>query len=314
MEKQLKIKNLKDTLFLVLVYPICLAILWGECFRSFHSNWVSCGIGFLLTFISAYFLQKERDFKIDWWKKLIIILIMAAYSSVFLFSDGLRVFLVSPFFWGLLFLIFNFFVFKELRKVQNNIFFVLITVLYTNSYFKPYYNFKNETEPLEKSVIIDETVDSTVKKQDIPDREIDISSFNFLNTDSKTVSIVTEQPYIFIETWNQDCYPCKVAIKELTPMLDSMRNRIDSYFIYEDKKYDHQTFVKSTKKIKEFSNFNVLADSKFEFFNSMKMNSYPTFLIIDTEQQEIKYMAVGYSRMQKRYLIEKLKEIQNEAH
>jgi len=109
-----------------------------------------------------------------------------------------------------------------------------------------------------------------------------------------TRNIRSEKPYIFIETWNEKCPPCKLAIKELTPMLDTMKNRVDSYFIYENHKFDKSIFVSSAKKEKGLSNQNVLADHNQEFYKSMKMIAYPTFLIIDNREGKIIYMTVGY--------------------
>lgn len=282
------------TYLILFIYANCFAYLWGECFRGYDSNQITCGIGLVLTFVSAHFIQKQFDFKLDIWQKLFLILLMLGYSSIFLRADGLRLFLFSPHFLGILFLIFNFFVFRDLRKFHNNIFFVLLTITYTNSYFSGYHSYY--WGPLnERSIIIDGSEDKTSeKKQEAPDDSIDISSFSFLDLKLDTRNIRSEKPYIFIETWNEKCPPCKLAIKELTPMLDTMKNRVDSYFIYENHKFDKSIFVSSAKKEKGLSNQNVLADHNQEFYKSMKMIAYPTFLIIDNREGKIIYMTVGY--------------------
>ncbi|MGB3454316.1 MAG: hypothetical protein WBA59_10870 [Moheibacter sp.] len=303
-------KSKLKTYFILFIYALCLAYLWGECFRTYESNQITCGIGLVLTFVSAYFIQKQFDFKLDLWQKLFFILLMFGYSSIFLKADGVRLFLFSPQFLAILFLIFNFFVFKDLRKFYNNIFFVLLTITYTNSYFSGYHSYY--WEPLnERSIIIDSSENKTIeKKQTVPDEVIDISSFSFLDLKSDTVNIQSDKPYIFIQTWNEKCPPCKLAIKELTPMLDTIKNQVDSYFIYENLKFDKNVFVKSAKKKDGLSNQKVLADFSQEFYNSMKMHSYPVFFIIDNKEGKIIYMTVGYGgKASKKKWIEKLKEI-----
>lgn len=302
-------KSKFKTYLILFIYALCFAYLWGLCFRSHDSNQVTCGIGLTLTFVSAYFIQKQFDFKLDVWQKLFFILLMVAYSSTFLAEDGFRVFVFSPFLLAILFLIFNFFVFKDLRKFHNNIFFVLLTLTFTNSYFSGYHSYHWGTVS-ERSIIIDDPENKTIeKKQEAPDKSINISSFSFLDLKLNTVNIQSDKPYIFIGTWNESCPPCKLAIKELTPMLDTIQN-VDSYFMYQNHKFDKDVFVSSTKKVKGLSNQNVLADFNQTFYKSMKMIAYPTFLIIDNQKNEIIYMSVGYGgKAGRKKWTEKLSEI-----
>src|SRR5690606_5508102 len=216
----------------------------------------------------------------------------------------------SPYFLVLLFLIFNFFVFKDLRKFYNNIFFVLLTITYMkNNYFTDYRSQTWGTVD-ERSIIIDGSENKTAdKKMEVPDESIDISTFSFLNLKSDTVNIQSDKPYTFIQTWNEKCPPCKLAIKELTPMLDTIQN-IESYFIYENLKFDKNVFVNSAQKEDGLSNQMVLADYNLSFFNSMKMNSYPVFFIIDNQEDKIIYMTVGYGgKVSREKWIEKLEKL-----
>ncbi len=303
--------NSKLKIYLILfIYALCFIYLWGECFRGHDSNQITCGIGLVLTFVSAYFIQKQYDFKLDVWQKLFLVILMIGHSCYFFWNDGLRIFLFSPFFLAILFLIFNFFVFKDLRKFYNNIFFVLLTITFTKSYFSGYHSYYWGAVN-ERSIIIDGSGNNLQeKRQEVPNESVDISSFSFLDIKSDTVNIHSNKSFIFIETWNEDCYPCKIAIKELIPVLDSMNHKIESYFIYENKKFDKNVFIQSTMNIQELSSQNVLADYNQAFFTSMKMTAYPTFFVIDNEKGKIIYMSIGYGGKSSREMwIKKLKEI-----
>ena len=264
------------------------------CFVSYpESNKITCGIALVLTFISSYFIQKENHFKLKFVEKLILLLFPSSYYIFFAIND--INYLISPLLIGLIFLVFNLFVFKDLRIFRNNIFFVLITISYTTVFFTRW-QYVNSGESERRSIIINEFNNQTQKeekKQEAPDTSINISSFSFLNLKLDTVQIKTDKPFVFIETWNETCYPCKKAIRDLTPILDTMQN-IESYFIYESNKFDKNVFISSTQKEKELSNQNILADYKQEFFQSMRMNAYPVFLIIDIREEKIIFMKTGY--------------------
>lgn len=95
----IKFMKSKLKIYLILfIYAICFIYLWGECFRGLDSNQITCGIGLVFTFISAYFIQKQYDFKIDVWQKLFLVILMIGHSCYFFRNDGLRLFLFSPFF------------------------------------------------------------------------------------------------------------------------------------------------------------------------------------------------------------------------
>lgn len=297
---------------ILLIYSLSLILLWGLCFLSYpEANQITCGIGLVLTFLSTYFIQKEFGFNLKIWEKLILLVFPIAYTIVFLTQDSKSTFLFSPLLIGLIFLVFNLFVFKDLRIFRNNVFFVLITLSYTTVFFTRW-QYVNSGESEKRSLIINESNYQTQKekKQEVPEASINISSFSFLDLKSDTVNILSDKPYIFIQTWNEKCQPCKLAIKELTPMLDTMKNQVDSYFIYENLKFDKNLFVNSSKKEDDLLNQNVLADYNLTFFNSMKMNSYPVFFIIDNKKGKIIYMTVGYGgKASREKWIEKLREI-----
>lgn len=303
-------KTKLKTYLILFIYALCLVYLWGECFRGYDTNQITCGIGLVLTFVSTFFIQKQFDFKLDIWQKLFFITLMIGDILISTRGDDFRTFLFSPYFLVLLFLIFNFFVFKDLRKFYNNIFFVLLTITYMkNNYFTGYRSQTWGTVD-ERSIIIDGSENKTAdKKMEVPDESIDISTFSFLNLKSDTVNIQSDKPYTFIQTWNEKCPPCKLAIKELTPMLDTIQN-IESYFIYENLKFDKNVFVNSAQKEDGLSNQMVLADYNLSFFNSMKMNSYPVFFIIDNQEDKIIYMTVGYGgKVSREKWIEKLEKL-----
>lgn len=288
------------------IYSFCLVILWGICFISYpEANQVTCGIGLVLTFISSYFIQRESDFKLKLVEKLILLIFPTFYYLFFIFND--INYLISPLLIGLILLIFNLFIFKDLKNFRNNIFFVLITISYTTFLFNRW-QYVNSGESDSRSIIIDGSENKTQeKKQEIPHTTIDISSFSFLDLKLDTVKIETDKPYIFIGTWNEDCAPCKKAIKELTPMLDSLEN-VETYFLYINHKFDKNVFISSTQKVEKLSDQNVLADYSLEFYESTKMIAYPTFLIIDNENSKIDYMVVGYGNGIKKQMVGKLRE------
>lgn len=306
-------QEVKKNIFF-LIYPLSLILLWDTCFVNINANQITCAIGLILTFVSSFLLQKERGFNNLKWQKLFVILIMLGTTSVFIWKDGFLIYLYSPLFIGVLFLIFNFFVFRNLRKLQNNIFFVLITLIFVNDYFLPWHSFRNKTDTKEISLIIDESENQSEdiqlrKKQDKPSEAIDFSSFSFMNLNKDTVNINSTKPYTFIETWNETCFPCKRAINELTPLLDSLSGQVDSYFIYINNKFETEKFISSTKKVKALNHQNVIADYNQEFFNSLLMTAYPVFIVIDNDKEKIIYMEVGYNKPIKERMVKILKDI-----
>ncbi|MFA7688365.1 MAG: hypothetical protein WCY25_10920 [Moheibacter sp.] len=301
-------KNKLKILLILLIYALCFIILWGECFLSYNANYISSGIALAVTFLSCYFIQKEFGFNLSIWQKLFFLSLLLGYSLLFIDGD-LRLFIFSPLMLGLIFIVMNLFVFKDLSKFRNWILFVLLMTFYLNgNYFK---GWKNERWGIvdEKSIIIDDSNKQTQeKRQESPDVIIDISSFSFLDLKSDTVNIKTDKHYIFIGTWNEDCAPCKKAIRELTPMLNTVKN-VESYFVYETHKFDKNVFISAAGDGEYLKNQKVIADYNQEFFKSTKMVAYPTFLIIDNKEGKIIYMAVGYGKAGKSRLIKKLTEI-----
>src|SRR5690606_9469331 len=189
-----KMKTKLKTYLILFIYALCLVYLWGECFRGYDTNQITCGIGLVLTFVSTFFIQKQFDFKLDIWQKLFFITLMIGDILISTRGDDFRTFLFSPYFLVLLFLIFNFFVFKDLRKFYNNIFFVLLTITYMkNNYFTDYRSQTWGTVD-ERSIIIDGSENKTAdKKMEVPDESIDISTFSFLNLKSDTVNIQSDK-------------------------------------------------------------------------------------------------------------------------
>lgn len=299
-----------NKIFLNLLYSFSFVLLWGICFISYpEANQVTCGIGLVLTFVSSYLIQKENDFKLNLREKLILLLFPTSYYSFFTIND--INYLISPLLIALIFLVFNLFVFKDLRVFRNNIFFVLITISYTIIFFGKW-QYTNSGEAENRSIIIDDSTNYTQeKRQESPNKLINISSFSFLDLYSDTVNIKTDKPYIFIGTWNEYCQPCKKAIRELTPMLDALKN-VESYFVYETHKFDKNVFISAAKDIEGLKSQKVIADYNQEFYTSTKMVGYPNFLIMDSEDGKIIYMVVGYNKGIKKEMVRKLNESNNQ--
>ena len=294
----------------LLIYSFCFLILWNVAFQSFpESNAVTCGIGLTLTLLSSFFIQKEYGFKMSLAEKAVLLTFPFLYLILLLTKD--KAFLINPFFIAFILLIFNLFIFKDLRSFKNNIFFVLLIFYYSLIFYDRWNDTNRKSDP-EKSVIIDESENSTLeKRQEIPEKSIDFSSFSFMNLESDTVNIQPDKGYTFIITWNESCGPCKKAIKEFAPTLDTMNNYLDSYFIYENNKFNKDVFISSTKKLKGLNAKNTFADYDLSFYKSLKMGLYPVFIIIDNSIDEIEFMYLGY----KRDLIqEKLQGISNKAY
>lgn len=291
--------------FTVFIYSASLVLLWGICFRAFEATQLTCGIGLILTFVSSYFLQRQYDLSIL--NKLAVLILPLAYSLVFFIKDDYPFFL-TPFFVGLIFLVFNLFVFNDLRKLTHNIFFVLLTMA-TVQYLFPAYKTKVWNLNDQESVLINKEIKNQPNKAPVLSENFEIENFSFLNSDGKKAKIVSEKPFLFIQTVEDNCAPCKKAVIELSPILDTMNTKVESFYLYHANNFKNEKFQKFLDSNKNLDGKNVLADEKSEFFDNLNISADPTFLIIDNQSAEILFMAVGFGKKEKEAVLEKLNKI-----
>lgn len=305
-------QNLK-TYLLLFFYALCFAQIWSVCYlEPYFSNDYTCAFGMLFSFVGTYWIQRDFKFQLKLWQKLFFLGLLGLYCTSRIQGDW-HLFLFGPYFLSFVFVGFNLFLFKDLSKFRNLILVLVLILTYSAyGYFDGW--FKESTGWIdERSILIGGELNedkSTEKKYEVPDSHLDLSQFTFENSQKQMEKIKTDKPYVFIATWNEDCRPCKRAIRELSPMLDTLQN-LETYFVYvSPKNYDFSTFQSSMKEFEQFRNKKVLADHELSLFSATKMQAYPTFLLVNQSTSTIEFMTVGYSPSKKSLFEEKLIEVE----
>lgn len=291
----------KPLLFLFYSFSVAL-ILRFSAFSYEGINKYNCFIGLVIVVIGSYWVQKENNFSLSIFDKLIYISMPILFFERSWFDEDIIYNFTNPYIVGVGIIILNFSFLKDLKKYKNSLFFFTFIFLYSFLYFEnwQYYRFGDWRD---KSVLL-----SLDKPNDTIKVDLKLTDYNFINTKLDTIKISKIKPYTFIITWDEYCAICKPAFKGLIPILEKYEN-VEKYYIYNFKKYNSKSYIDSYNKQNILHNKNVIADYNYFFTQRIGVFANPTILILNNRTNKIIYLAVGYSDYNKKILTQTLNKL-----
>jgi thioredoxin-related protein len=299
----------------LLLFGLLLISIWSACFlNAGMADDKTAFMGLVFTPLSAYFLQREYDFKLSVWDKwavaiLPVLYVFALYFTLFdlnyfkmhtySFPAFYQLFfylhIINPVTIAFLVLLLALSWLKDLTNPRNIFIFGFIAVFY--SY---YFMFEWKSKWFWGSQVnFDTEVNSAADVQKQRDStfntNVNLTSFSFINSSLDTVNLVDNSgKYVLLETWAETCPPCLKAIKELPDFYKSMENKMSVYYVYEHRKASvRRNFDKifGFREIEDKSK--MLIDIEQELYLTLNMDGYPYFLLFDPKG-DLVYHIRGY--------------------
>lgn len=295
-----------------LLYGIATITVWWLCFLDAQkANAFTSAMGLSFTFLSVYFLQKERGFDLNSTDKILVLLFPVLYMITF-YATTFRQFylkfgqdwyytlfymhIVNPVNIGLLFLLLGLTKLKDLSRPANLFVFSFLTLFYAVFLFGDWRAqrtaslMENFDPAPQQSLRSDSSADS------ILNRSVDLSRFLFINNSNDTVSLTGRSDrYILVETWNETCIPCIKALNELPGFYQSIGHKVNVFYVYES------SSAKARQQFARIFNFNsihdkdkIVVDIEMNLYKSMGMSGYPYFLLFD-QNGRLVFHARGYA-------------------
>lgn len=296
----------------LLLYGLALITVWGSCFLDAQkANAYTAAMGLSFTFLSVYFLQKERNFDLKTADKLLTILLPAVYLIVFYATSYERFYnkfghdryyaffyihIVNPINIGVLFLLLGLTKLKDLARPANLFVFSFLTLFYTVFLFGDWraQDVKSLTENFDptprKTAETDSPTDSTLNLT------LDLSGFSFIGKSLDTIALTGRSDrYILLETWNETCPPCIRAMKELPDFYQSIGHKADVYYVYESGSANaRQQFDRIFNFQSIHDKERIVVDIGMDLYKALNMRGYPYFLLFDKEGRLV-FHARGYA-------------------
>ncbi len=124
-----------------------------------------------------------------------------------------------------------------------------------------------------------------------------LNSFIFLDSNLDTVSIATDDKYTIIETWNERCVPCLMAIPGMNKFYHSLEDYSNQYYIYKAKNsYSNLDYNKVFSFDKINDKDKILID--IDMYDKLYINGYPYFLVFNKNGKLI-FKQIGYNENMK---------------
>ena len=274
--------------------------MWGQCYLyAGYTDQVTALLGLIFTISSGFLIQKYYAFKFTPWDIFIVLTFPIVYTLVFTYNsiDSINLnkfifILLNPIYWSLLILA-SVLILKKKAIFKDAIFIYSFIVIF---YSYVYYDIWNETRLTQLTDNFDTEINnhSENEKRDTVNSNINLFDYYFINHTLDTINISSEKDFILIETWNETCYPCILAMKEMPAFYNSIKHLVDVFYLYEHRKESVRSkFDKifAFKPIEDPSK--VLIDIEQRFYHDAKMNGYPYFLLFNSQGKLI-YFSRGY--------------------
>lgn len=297
----------------LLLFGFCLMILWSICFMiTGMSDSYTAAMGLSFTFLSLYFLQKAYHFDLSAGDKIAILAFPILYdigAYFVLYDNGyfnpnkrssyqllFYIHLINPINIALLVSILGLTKLKDLSKPANAFIFVYITLFYSYIFHHTWMyswtgtgtkNFDTEQAkgtdgPNANSLQLDSTVN--------------LFDYSFIGHSLDTAILKAESGrFILLETWAETCFPCIKAMNELPDFYQSIEDKVDVYYVYENnkarvrKQFD---MIFNFKSIKDKSKIRIDIDQSL--YDTLAMQGFPYFLLFDSNGKLI-YLQRGYT-------------------
>jgi len=278
-------------------YSIVLIPFWGLALLSDYIEspfiLITC---FLITAYSLLFLWKKYPTKKNY-------LFLVGPTFYFLFfivvsfeTNYLDRIFTSSLIWIYILYLFIFLVNGKLKKTYLHLIIVFFSLSCFLFYSKihNYYIFEND-------III-----SDYKPVVNISKSLNIYNFDFINYTGEKTKLKKSEKIIFIETWNETCIPCIKSISEMQDSLSTIHN-LDHIYLYQFR--GKQKF--SNEQIFNFKHINdkrkILIDDNNKLMSSFEIDSYPYFLIFNSEGKLIEAYK-GYKSDYKNLILSTFKQ------
>jgi hypothetical protein len=251
---------------LLMTYSLALLLIWGVGLLQIDiANEKTVFITFIFTCYSLLYFKKE-----DYVSKLILLIGPGIYITATLLIKDLDGLLTFPVVW--LFTLYLIVLFGSFKLISLNTIIVSYTLIYTFYIYD--YPINNQ-------------LDDRNTKQDIRN-DLNLLQFKFVNFNNDTISLLKNDKPFLVETWNETCKPCISSIHDMQSILssDTSFNHIYLYQYRGEKKLQ----------IEEIFNFKpiinkdkIIIDLDNNFYNGLELNSYPYFIIFDSQGNLVEY-------------------------
>lgn len=198
--------------------------------------------------------------------------------------------LFSPLNFSLLILVSGVFFFKKKFELIFILLFSILTLGYSYTFFPKFKNTESTTTQFYEEIS--------------ENQAYDLKEFTSYTITNNPVQLGGKK-IKFILTWNKTCPPCKKAINDLKDYFIE-NNEMDYYlinipFTKDDFQYSEIESIFRGK----HDNIHLLNDKDMNFLNKLKLQSVPTFLILD-EEGSIFYSKIGYRSSDKKEITNQL--------
>jgi len=278
--------------FIQIIYSLVLIPIWGLGLLNLSTtNRYSVCIVFLFTVVSIQYVPVLN--KRDSLSKFLLLLGPTLYFVMSVIIIKWALIPLSPIVWLYIIVVLLLF-------VNNNKWLTLAMIVISCLYsFVIYPQINMSTSDRE-----------TLSHQDIR-TDLNVFDFSFINSQFDTVKLIAQDKSILIETWNESCPPC---LKSITDMQDTLRTflTVDYYYLYQYRgKRDFKlNQIFAYKYFKD--NKNILVDINNSLFDSLKLDSYPYFLVFNSQGRLSSFRA-GYRTDKKNEIIKELKNMINKS-
>lgn len=292
---------------ILIIFSLSFFLVWGMGFLDTPANQVSAALAISYTMLATFFLNKKFKFNLNAFDKALVLSCPIIYFAMFTFVQGQAsiFYLINPF---LVSLILLFLVLNQISDLTqlNNLFICFFCSSFYIYCFFPYWQ-NSRIVQLTDNFDSQKKIEKR-KKQSLAYDSINLNDYSFINSNLDTVKASSTKEFILIETWNETCYPCIMAFKEMPAFYEENKNRLDYYYIYENSKLSvREEFNKifNFRHIKTKSK--ILVDINQNLYLDSKMNGFPYFLLFD-KNGNIIFHQQGYSSSYRRELESKIRQ------
>lgn len=281
---------MKIKTFYILSISFLYIILWGICFLDIEADRFTCIIGLSLTILSITFLEKELSI-INTKQKFLLLTFPIIYLFVFIilnFSKDLKLIIFNPLNISLILMIISLFFRKQNKYLTIHLLLYSIIIIGYSYTFYP--RFRNENPNSSNTTITEKSLNNFI-----------IKDCYFYNEEGDKINISNSTNTKMIITWNEDCGPCKKAIKDLAPEIDKLN--FDLILVY-------VPFKNSNYNPKNLDNFRLnsriflFEDRDFEIKKKLNISSVPYIQILKNSKTH--YTTIGYKSSKRNEIIDAL--------
>ncbi len=128
------------------------------------------------------------------------------------------------------------------------------------------------------------------------DSTVSLFDYPFIGPSLDAAILKTELgKFILLETWSETCFPCIKAMEELPDFYQSIQDKVDVYYVYENKKLRVRKqfdMIFNFKSIQDKSKIRIDIDQNL--YDALGMQGFPYFLLFDSNGKLI-YLQRGYT-------------------